>query len=265
MVWPYKDCILEGGQTKEEEKRKEIFFNEILAQDEINRLLDPKVLTNWKRYTTDGEEEVSEIRRDEAGVIKENLIIKDNNLLTIHCLKHQLMGKVKLIYIDPPYNTGNDSFQYNNYFNHASWLTFMKNRLEVAKKLLRKDGIIVVHCDFVEDNYLKVMMDEIFDRTMFVNSIAIRDSHPSGLKLSARDKTIGKTKSTMLVYKNGDNITINLVYQQRYEWDKHFNTFLEIDDKNKVSKRAPLNEYIKKNKIISDESFVLNDQAIVKE
>lgn len=49
LVWPYKDCYLEGGQTKEEEKRKEIFFNEVLAQDEINRLLDPKVLTNFKR------------------------------------------------------------------------------------------------------------------------------------------------------------------------------------------------------------------------
>jgi len=55
LVWPYKDCVLEGGQTREEEKRKEIFFNEILAQDEINRLFDPKVLTNWKRYTVDGE------------------------------------------------------------------------------------------------------------------------------------------------------------------------------------------------------------------
>ena len=53
LVWPYKDCVLEGGQTKEEEKRKEIFFNEILAQDEINRMFDPKVLTNWKRYTAE--------------------------------------------------------------------------------------------------------------------------------------------------------------------------------------------------------------------
>ena len=51
LVWPYKDCVLEGGQTKEEEKRKEIFFNEILAQDEINRMFDPKVLTNWRRHT----------------------------------------------------------------------------------------------------------------------------------------------------------------------------------------------------------------------
>jgi len=54
LVWPFKDCVLEGGMAKEDEKRKEIFFNEILAQDEIDKLLSPKVLTNWKRYTQDG-------------------------------------------------------------------------------------------------------------------------------------------------------------------------------------------------------------------
>ena len=59
LVWPYKDCVLEGGQTREEEKRKEIFFNEVLAHDEINRLFDCKVLTNWKRYTVDGWAEIT--------------------------------------------------------------------------------------------------------------------------------------------------------------------------------------------------------------
>ena len=58
LAWPYKDCVLEGGQTKEEEKRQEIFFNEVLAQDEIDRLFDCKVLTNWKRYTVDGWAEI---------------------------------------------------------------------------------------------------------------------------------------------------------------------------------------------------------------
>ena len=116
LVFPYKDCVLEGGQTKEEEKRKEIFFNETLAQDEINRLFDPKVLTNWKRYTVDGEGDVTNIQRDENGVIRENLIIKGNNLIALHTLKQQFRGQVKLIYIDPPYNTKGESssFGYNN-------------------------------------------------------------------------------------------------------------------------------------------------------
>ena len=173
LVWPYKDCVLEGGQTKEEEKRKEIFFNEILAQDEIDRLFDPKVLTNWKRYTVDGEKKVTDIKRDENGTIRENLIIKGNNLLALHTLKKQFRGKVKLIYIDPPYNTGNDSFGYNDSFNHSSWLTFMKNRLEIARVLLREDGVIFVHCDSREQAYLKVLMDEVFGRNNFIEVITV--------------------------------------------------------------------------------------------
>ena len=171
LVWPYKDCVLEGGQTKEEEKRKEIFFNEILAQNEIDRLFDPKVLTNFKRYTPDGEQKVREIKRDENGTIKENLIVKGNNLLALHALKTQFRGKVKLIYIDPPYNTGNDSFGYNNSFNHSTWLTFMKNRLEVARDLLRKDGSIWINIDDNEADYLKVLCDDVFDRENFIGKV----------------------------------------------------------------------------------------------
>lgn len=171
LVWPYKDCVLEGGQTKEEEKRKEIFFNEVLAQDEINRLLDPKVLTNFARYTAKGKQPVKDFKRDEYGVIRENLIIKGNNLLTLHTLKTQFRGQVKLIYIDPPYNTGNDSFGYNDNFNHSTWLTFMKNRLEIAKELLRKDGAIFISCDDNEQAYLKVLCDEVFARENFIATI----------------------------------------------------------------------------------------------
>ena len=173
LVWPYKDCVLEGGQTKDEEKRKEIFFNEILAQDEIDRLFDPKVLTGWKRYTVEGEEKVAEIKRDDSGVgvIQENLLIKGNNLLALHTLKTQFRGKVKLIYIDPPYNTGSDSFGYNDSFNHSAWLTFMKNRLEVARELLKIDGIIFIHIDDQEMHYLKIVADDIFGRDNFIATI----------------------------------------------------------------------------------------------
>ena len=171
LVWPYKDCILEGGQTKEEEKRKEIFFNEILAQDEINRMFDPKALTNWKRYAAAGEGDVTEINRDEKGIIRENLIIKGNNLIALHTLKQQFRGQVKLIYIDPPYNTGSDSFGYNDSFNHSSWLTFMRNRLEVAREFLMDDGIIFIHIDDQEMHYLKLVADDVFDRDNFIATV----------------------------------------------------------------------------------------------
>ncbi len=165
LDFPYKDCVLEGGQTKDDQKRQEIFWNETLAPDEIDRLFEPKVLTNWKRYDKDGEHEVKSISLDD------NLIIKGNNLIALHSLKKVYKEKVKLIYIDPPYNTGKDSFQYNDSFNHSAWLTFMKNRLEVSKELLSKDGVIFISIDINEQAYLKVLCDEIFKRENFVGEI----------------------------------------------------------------------------------------------
>ena len=99
LVWPFKDCILEGGQSREEQKREEIFFNEILAQDEITQLLEPKVLTNAKVFDKDGEHAFSGFTRDaelnkkevlSEDTITDNLIIKGNNLLALHSLKKNL-------------------------------------------------------------------------------------------------------------------------------------------------------------------------------
>ena len=173
LAWPYKDCTLEGGMTKEDQKRDEIFYNETLAPDDINRLLDAKVFTNFKRIDKKGEHKLDGFNRDEKGNIKDNLIIKGNNLLALASLKKEFAGKVKLIYIDPPYNTGSDSFGYNDSFNHSSWLTFMKNRLDVAKQILSKAGVIFVQCDSREQAYLKVLMDEIFDRENFLEVITV--------------------------------------------------------------------------------------------
>ncbi len=143
LSFPFKDCVLEGGQSKDDEKRKEIFFNEVLAKDEINRLLDKKVISNAKKYTKNGVSDEVQFTRDENGLIKDNLIIKGNNLLALHTLKNNFASKVKLIYIDPPYNKGGnaDTFCYNNSFKRSTWLTFMKNRLEVAKRIMRIMGI----------------------------------------------------------------------------------------------------------------------------
>ena len=153
LVWPFKDCFLEGGMTREDQKRKEIFFNELLAQDEIDRLLDPKVFTNFRKSMSKKESKVTDFKRDKNGTIKDNLIIKGNNLLALHSLIKEFQGKIKLIYIDPPYNTELDSFGYNDQFSHSTWLTFMKNRLEVAKKLLTQDGTIFVQLDWHEVHF----------------------------------------------------------------------------------------------------------------
>ena len=190
LNFPYKDCILEGGQTKEDAKRDEIFFNEILAPTEITRLLDDKVFTNFKRYNKDGEHEVKEIKEDE------NFIIKGNNLVVLNSLKKRYKGRIKLIYIDPPYNTGKDSFNYNDKFNHSSWLTFMKNILEVAWELLSDNGTIWISIDDYESHYLKVLADSLFGRENFLNEIIWQRAYaPVNLK-----KTFSKSHDTILVY-----------------------------------------------------------------
>jgi adenine-specific DNA-methyltransferase len=174
LAWAYKDCVLEGGQTKEEQKRNEIFWNETLAPDEIDRLLSPKVFTNFKRHTKNGVEEITELHDNE------NYIIKGNNLMALHSLDKVFGEKIKMIYIDPPYNTGSDGFNYNDSFNHSTWLTFMKNRLTVAQRLLTKDGIIFISCDDREFAYLKVLTDEIFGRENFITSLIWRKKAGGG-------------------------------------------------------------------------------------
>jgi adenine-specific DNA-methyltransferase len=211
LAWPYKDCVLEGGQTGREEKRKEIFFNEVLAEDEINRLLDPKVLTSFDRYTKQGKKPVHEFKRDKDGIIRENLIIKGNNLLALHSLKNLFGGQVNLIYVDPPFNTDSDTFGYNDSFNHSCWLTFMKNRLQIARDLLSANGSIYVHLDFNEVHYCKVLMDEIFQRENFQREIIWRMGWVSGYKTIAKNWI--RNHDTLLFYtKNPDNFVFNKKY-----------------------------------------------------
>lgn len=218
LEWAYKDCVLEGGQTKEEDKRKEIFFNEILAQDEINRLFDTKVLTNFTRYTAKGKEKVTEIKRNENGVISENLIIKGNNLIALHSLKHQFRGQVKLIYIDPPYNTGNDGFNYNDNFNQSSWLTFMKNRLEVAKSFLRDDGVIFVQIDFRQLAYLKVLLDEIFSIENFIGQVNWQRVPEGRTLLGQSEAFLTIQTEYLLIYaKNKDYAAFNKNYKKKVD------------------------------------------------
>ncbi len=243
LNFPFKDCVLEGGQStsegkdtyfqysnttneyeKKETKRKEVFFNEVLASDEIDRLLDKKALVNWNRYTKNGKEKVLNIKRDENGVIKENLIIKGNNLLALNSIKDEFAGKVKLIYIDPPYNTGSDEFVYNDKFSHSSWLSFMKNRLEIARVLLKEDGIIFVQIDnspsdfksSPEFGYLLVLMDEIFNRNNYITTICWKKKGNA----SNTENSIGTITESIIMYaKNINSLDINLQdFKRQYNY-----------------------------------------------
>ncbi|HAP3559972.1 TPA: site-specific DNA-methyltransferase [Enterococcus faecalis] len=190
LDFPYKDCILEGGMTKEDTGKEEVFYNEIIARDEIDTLLAPKAFVNVKKFDTDGEHTVDSFSDED------NLIIKGNNLLALYSLKERYAGKIKCIYIDPPYNTEKAHFGYNDRFNHSSWLTFIRNRLEIARELLTDDGTIWISIDSNESHYLKVLTDSIFGRSNFVDEVIWQRAYaPVNLK-----KTLSKSHDSILVY-----------------------------------------------------------------
>lgn len=168
LAWAYKDSVLEGGQRKEEQKRKERFWHTTLAAEAIDRLLSPKIWTAARRFDQESHSPTTDFHAED------HLLIKGNNLIALYSLQARFREKIKLIYIDPPYNTGGDGFNYNDSFNHSAWLTFMKNRLEVARTLLRSDGILYVSCDDRESAYLKVLCDEIFGRNQFITQLVWR-------------------------------------------------------------------------------------------
>lgn len=167
LVWAYKDCLLEGGQAEANQSRKETFWNETISPDEIDRLLAPKVFVNWQQCDANGMAPAKQI--DENS----NLLIKGNNLIALHSLLKTKREQVKVIFIDPPFNTENDSFQYNDSFTQSTWLTFLKNRLEVAKQLMTDDGSIFVHIDHDNNHPVKMLMDEIFGVENFRNEIIL--------------------------------------------------------------------------------------------
>ena len=209
LDFPYKDCVLEGGQDKEDQKRKEIFYNEIIASDGISKMLAPKVFTNAKRYTKDGIEE--NITFDE----NDNLIIKGNNLIALSSLLKRYEGKVKCIYIDPPYyfsvKKDEDTFAYNSNFKLSSWLVFMKNRLEIAKQLLSNDGALFVQISDDGVGELHCLLKDIFGVENFINKITVKTKSPSGF--ASVNPGVFETAEYILAFaKNKKNWKYNIQY-----------------------------------------------------
>ncbi len=247
LDFPFKDCVLNGGQSTEEgeeiyfkrnnnpsdsqlytkltRKRQEIFFNQTLAFDEIDRLFDAKAFSKFSRHTADGKQAVGEIKRRSDGTPAENLIIKGNNLIALHSLAKQFKGKVKLIYIDPPYyfvkKKPQDSFGYNTNFKLSTWLTFMKNRLLIAKELLTDDGIIVISIDDDGNAYLKILLDEIFGFENFIGNL------PTIMNLKGNNDEYafsGTHEYTLVFAKNKDKSTFYEFpideYEMLQDWEE---------------------------------------------
>ncbi|GAA8431711.1 site-specific DNA-methyltransferase [Helicobacter pylori] len=213
LHFPFKDNVLLGNAKDNNTKSNELFYHEILHKNEIDTLLSPKALCRFEMH---GQGDLKSALKDE----NTNYLIKGNNLIALYSLKKKFAKKVKCIYIDPPYNTGNDSFNYNDNFNHSSWLVFMKNRLEAAREFLSDDGVIFVQCDDNEQAYLKVLMDEIFGRENFVSCIT-HIVKPEGRMYGQ----VAKTHEYILVYAKSIN---NLIFN---EIEKEGHAFSYIDEK----------------------------------
>ncbi|GAA7810752.1 site-specific DNA-methyltransferase [Helicobacter pylori] len=209
LHFPFKDNVLLGNAKDNSTKSNELFYHEILHKNEIDTLLHKKALCNFEMH---GQGDLKNALKDE----NTNYLIKGNNLIALHSLKKKFAKKVKCIYIDPPYNTGNDSFNYNDNFNHSSWLVFMKNRLEIAREFLSDDGVIFVQCDDNEQAYLKVLMDEIFLRENF-DAIIWR-------KIEENASSGGTMKITHTIRKDHEHI---LIYYKN-KADFRTNKFLEL-------------------------------------
>ena len=173
LDFPYKDCVLKAGMTKEDVEHSgdadEPFLNETLAKPEIDELLEPKIFVNTTKYDQNGRVSASSISNDD------NLVIKGNNLIALHSLKLRYKNKIKMIYIDVPYyfkkRTSEDSFKYNSNFPLSTWLTFMKSRLEIAKDLLKPHGSIWINISDDGMHYLKVLADSVFNADKFLGTI----------------------------------------------------------------------------------------------
>ncbi|TPH76833.1 site-specific DNA-methyltransferase [Helicobacter pylori] len=218
LNFPFKDNVLLGNAKDNSTKTKELFYHEILHKKEIDTLLHKKALCRFEMH---GEGDLESALKDK----NTNYLIKGNNLIALHSLKKKFAKQVKCIYIDPPYNTGNDSFNYNDNFNHSSWLVFMKNRLEVAREFLSDDGSIYINLDYNEVHYCKVLMDEIFKRENFRSEIIWRMGFLSGYKTAA--KKYIRNHDTILFYSKSDNYLFNKTYIENKD-------FLQLLTKNEV-------------------------------
>lgn len=211
LSFPYKDCILEGGQTKEDRNRDEIYYNELLAPDDIDRLLAPKVFTNAKKYTKDNVIDITKFDEND------NLIIKGNNLLGLSSLLGRFENSIKCVFIDPPYyfidTKPSDTFCYNSNFKLSTWLVFMKNRLEQTYKLLKKNGVLFITISDEGAHYLKVLADEIFDMENFIADItweARKSISSDGLMSMNSNHILVYAKDKNTINKNNFRLALNI-------------------------------------------------------
>lgn len=156
--------------------------------------------------------------------IFDNILIHGDNLLALRALEADFAGKVKCIYIDPPFNTGQAFEHYDDGLEHSIWLSLIRDRIEILRKLLSNDGTLFVHIDDNELGYLIVLLDEIFGRANRVETVTFKQGSATGHK--AINPGCVTTTNFVLVYaKNKTVWTPNKLYTKR-ERNKRYNQFI---------------------------------------
>lgn len=220
----------------------------------------------------------------------DNMLIHGDNLLALKALENKYSNLVKCVYIDPPYNTGSAFEHYDDNVEHSIWLNLMNDRLRIIYNLLSDDGLLFVQIDDNEQAYLTVLLDEIFGRDHHMNTICVKMSEASGVKMAHADKRLPKLKEYILVYykKNAPEINVDKIPLDK--WNNEYKQIItnisdedlnfvkncaisenvesaEVDKCNKILKQAkivPLIDYAKKQKIsIDDEWKFKNAQRII--
>jgi len=207
LIWPNKDKLLLGL----DENGTPIWG----TKDD----LEPRLLIQL--------ESVGQVNPDNLNDLYEqgdNLLIKGDNLLALKSLERHFAGKIKCIYIDPPFNTGNAFEHYDDGLEHTIWLSMMKARLEILRKLLTEDGVIFVHLDTNAVSQLRLLMNEIFGAHNFLNLITMTTNDPSGFK--ATGKNLFSTANFLTVYaRDRAKCVLNRVFIEK-SFDKQYSKLL---------------------------------------
>jgi adenine-specific DNA-methyltransferase len=159
----------------------------------------------------------------------DNKLIFGDNLLALKALEQEYAGKVKCIYIDPPYNTGSAFEHYDDGVEHSVWLSLLKERLTILRSLLHKEGVIFVQIDDKEMAYLRILMDEIFERRNFLNMMVVKTSDPSGHK-TANPSPYSQTEYILMYSKERNYYSYETMYVKS-EYDTLYNRYIfNIED-----------------------------------
>jgi adenine-specific DNA-methyltransferase len=170
-----------------------------------------------------------------------NMLIQGDNLEALKSLLPYFRGQVKCIYIDPPYNTDaavGDMFEDN--FSHSQWLGIMWPRLELLEEILSEDGLFICSIDDKESAYLTVVLDEIFGRDNRINTVAVKMSEASGVKMAHADKRLPKLKEWLLIYgkRNRPKFNIDLIPPEK--WNEEYKTVITGNSRDEINRLKDL-------------------------